>query len=154
MAVKSSPSVWNNGRIFVRQTPARLPARSPWHTARASRMRRVDHFTISPPLHIPWAYDDAREPWKCTAVWVHSATHPNGQVYTHGLRSDVKAAMNHLARRIATCDLLVDEDGVYDRTRLGFDHNIALSWGRRLTLSVRRHPTPSESMVLLAVVWN
>ena len=114
-----------------------------------------DVLTISPPLHLPWAYD-AREPWKCTAVWVHSATHPNGQVYTHGLHSDVKAAINHLARHEenATCDLLVDEDGVYDRTRLGFDHSIALSSGRRLTLSVRRPPTPSESMVLLAIIWN
>lgn len=116
---------------------------------------------LTPKLRLPWAYtaaqEIARDIWECSAVWLHAANLPNGQVYAQNLYDDLREIINTLAgaKRSAQHTLLVSHDGLeYDRGRLGGDHHMCATSGRHFTLSVRLHPTVPDGKVLLAVAWN
>lgn len=116
--------------------------------------------SLAPRLRLPWVYTPAQEEegdvWECGAVWLHSAAHANGAVYTADVHEDLLRALTQLRDNVASAKhtLLVTPDGMeYDRHRLGGDHQVTTAGGRRFTLSVRRGEQPGQKL-LLAIAWN
>ena len=116
--------------------------------------------SVSPSLMLPWRYTKEQirsyRSWACTAVWLHAAHLPNGEVYSAPLCLDLQEALNLFAteKEAANYTLLVNRSGMgYDSNRVGGDHQIKLDNGRMFTLSIRRHTDP-ERLLLLAIAWN
>jgi hypothetical protein len=116
--------------------------------------------SISPALLLPWRYTDEQSrsfrSWNCTAVWLHAANLPNGEIYRADLCLDLQEALNILAanKESARYSLLVDRSGMsYDSNRIGGDCQVKLENGRMFTFSVRKH-VDSDHLLLLAVAWN
>ena len=120
-----------------------------------------DVIGMSRPLNLYWRYTDAQVAdavrWECPGVWLHSAAHDNGSVYSAQLYVDLGEAVYQLARRksdeAVRFSLLVNPDGmVYDANRLGGDYLFTTSSGRHFTFSVRRDR--AQRKLLLAIAWN
>jgi len=118
-----------------------------------------DVINLSPRLNLYWRYkpDDKGLKWECPSVWLHSAGHDNGAVYTVSLCADLRDAVNHLAQHkneeAVRYSLLVSSDGMsYDANRLGGDYQVTTTSGRFFTFSVRRDN--GNRKLLLAIAWN
>ena len=118
-----------------------------------------DVINLTPCLNLYWNYtrDAIGLKWECPSVWLHSAAHGNGDVYTASLYEDLRDALNHLAQHkdeeAVRYSLLVSSNGMsYDANRLGGDYQVTTTSGRFFTFSVRRGS--GNRKLLLAIAWN
>ena len=139
-----------------------LPRYTDWIRHNGGELR-CEVFSVQPELVLNWRYtreqEGSMQPWRCGTVWLHAAWLPEwrvlqGEVALETFR-DLEEAIQTLVGNPESTrySLLVNPDGIsYDRRRLGGDHHVTTSSGKKFCFSVRRG-VREEDKILLAIAF-
>lgn len=139
-----------------------LPRYTDWIREKSGEMR-CEVLSIQPDLVLNWRYtkeqEETMQPWRCSRVWLHAACLPEWRVLQGDMATrifkDLQEAIETLVGdpESTRYTLLVNPDGIsYDRRRLGGDHHVTVSTGRKFCFSVRRGVREDDT-ILLAIVF-